>query len=215
MPDIIDFSNQYFYDGQLRIMTAQPKTLQKQHVFLHKVAGKRYKSGYNKIEAQSVLTFLSTLLKKQSPLNDPLSIGIVSPFSAQANHLQRQLTKSFSAEVIERYQILVGTPHHFQGEERDIILISLALDNQTHAAAFHYLNKEDVFNVSITRARKEQYVFHSFDLEKLNPKTLTARYLQRLTHFSAHKKVSPNELVNSPFLEEILTIVQSIDPDEQ
>ena len=214
MPDIIDFSNQYFYDGQLRIMTAQPKTLHKQHVFLQKVTGKRYKRGYNKMEAQAVLTFLSTLLKNQSPLNEPQSIGIVSPFSAQANHLQRQLTKSFSAEVIERYQILVGTPHHFQGEERDIILISLALDDNSHAAAFHYLNKEDVFNVSITRARKRQYVFHSFDREKLNPKSLTARYLQRLTHFSGHKKINPNASLSNPFLEEVLTIVQSIEPDE-
>ncbi len=214
MPDIIDFSNQYFYDEQLHIMTAQPKTLNKQHAFLHKVAGKRYKSGYNKIEAQSILVFLRGILKNQPPLNEPLSIGLLSPFSAQANHLQRQLTKSFSAEVIERHQILVGTPHHFQGEERDIMLISFTLDDNSHTAAFHYLNKEDVFNVSITRARNKQHVFHSFSLEKPNPTSLTARYLQRLTHFSENKKTSQNSTASNPFLKEVLTIVESIAPDE-
>ena len=214
MPDIIDFSNQYFYDGQLHIMTAQPKTLNKQHAFLHKVAGKRYKSGYNKIEVQSILAFLRAILKDQLPLHEPLSIGLLSPFSAQANHLQRQLSKSFSAEVIERYQILVGTPHHFQGEERDIMLISFALDDNSHAAAFHYLNKEDVFNVSITRARNKQHVFHSFSLEKPNPSSLIARYLQRLTHFAKNKKVSQNSTASNPFLKEVLTIIQSIAPDK-
>lgn len=214
MPDIIGFSNQYFYDGQLHIMTAQPKTLVKQSAFLHKVEGKRYKSGYNKREAQEVLNALQEILKNQSPLNVPQSIGIVSPFSAQANHIQRQVTKAFSAEVIERYQILVGTPHHFQGEERDIMLISLTLDNNTHASAFHYLNKEDVFNVSITRARNKQYVFHSFDIKKLNPDSLTARYLQRLNHFTPPQKVGQNTNANNPFLKEVLSVVQLIEPDE-
>ena len=215
MPDIIDFSNQYFYDGQLHIMTAQPKTLRQQHAFLHKVNGKRYKNGYNKLEAQTILSFLNNILSNLSPLtNQSVSIGIISPFSAQANHLQRQLTKVLPAEVIERYQILVGTPHHFQGEERDIMLISLALDDNSHAAAFHYLNKEAIFNVSITRAKNKQHVFHSFDLGKLNPDSLTARYLHRLTHFSENKKVSQNASTSNPFLKEVLTIVQSIEPDE-
>jgi len=86
MPDIIDFSNQYFYDKKLHIMTAQPKTLRQQHAFLHRIKGKRYKSGYNKIEAQAVISFLDNIFQKERG-DSQLSVGIVSPFTAQANYL--------------------------------------------------------------------------------------------------------------------------------
>lgn len=213
MPDIIAFSNQYFYDGKLRIMTAQPRTLRQQHAFLHRVKGKRYKSGYNKIEAEAVITFLKNLLLKSTTI-PVLSIGVLSPFSVQANYLQRQIAKILPAEILEKHQVLVGTPFHFQGEERDIMLISFALDSTSHASAFHYLNKEDVFNVSITRAKIQQHVFTSFDEKKLKPDTLTARFIHRLQHFANKSRTSKNENASNYFLEDVLQTINSILVDE-
>ena len=213
MPDIIDFSNQYFYDKKLHIMTAQPKTLRQQHAFLHRIKGKRYKSGYNKIEAQAVLSFLNNLFQ-QERMDSKLSIGILSPFTAQANHLQRQITKHFAAETLEKHQVLIGTPYNFQGEERDVMLLSFALDNGTHPSAFHYLNKEDVFNVSVTRAKIQQHVFISFDEKKLKRKSLTARFINRLENFSANNKASQNALASNDFLQQVLPVIKSIEPDE-
>ena len=213
MPDIIDFSNQYFYDKKLHIMTAQPKTLRQQHAFLHRTQGKRYKSGYNKIEAQAILSFLKNLFQEER-IDSKLSIGIVSPFTAQANHLQRQITKYFAAETLEKHQVLIGTPYSFQGEERDIMLLSFALDNETHPSAFHYLNKEDVFNVSITRAKINQHVFISFDEKHLKLKSLTARFINRLENFSAKNKTSQNATSSNDFLQQVLAIIKPIEPDE-
>ena len=215
MPDIIGFSNQYFYDSQLHIMTAQPKTLRQQHSFLHQIKGKRYKSGYNKIEATAVLNALSTILLEQATnTKKTASIGILSPFSAQVNYLQRQIFKSYPAEALEKHQVLVGTPYNFQGEERDIMLLSLALDKDSHGAAFHYLNKEDVFNVSIIRAKNRQSVFYSFDENQLKPNTLTARYLHQLKHFTQQHNTGQNAHKSNAFLKEVLQIIQSIAPDE-
>ena len=215
MPDIIDFSNQYFYDGKLHIMTAQPKTLRQQHAFLHPVNGKRYKSGYNKKEGQEIIAFLTAFFEQEKQrVGKIVSIGIVSPFSAQADHLNRQIFKTFPAELLEKYQLLVGTPFSFQGEERDMILISLALDDAAHSAAFHYLNKEDVFNVSITRAKISQQVFYSFDADRLKSDSLLARYIHRLQHFPSYQQGLPASAKTDIFLKEVLQTINQIEPDE-
>ena len=165
------------------------------------------------IRDRAVISFLDNIFQKERG-NSQLSVGIVSPFTAQANYLQRQITKNFAAETLERHQLLIGTPYSFQGEERDIMLLSFALDNETHPSAFHYLNKEDVFNVSITRAKIHQHVFISFNEKNLKAESLTARFINRLENFSATHKTSQNTTASNNFLQEVLSIIKPINPDE-
>jgi hypothetical protein len=72
---------------------------------------------------------------------------------------------------------MVGTAHTFQGEERDVMYLSLVVDRDAHPASFRFLNNPNVFNVSITRARNEQYVFCSLQPNDLSGNTLVRRYL--------------------------------------
>lgn len=89
------------------------------------------------------------------------SIGVLSPFRQQTDYIRKQIAEKFDAELLDRHQILIGTPYTFQGEERDIMLISLAVDQEVHPSTFQILDREDVFNVSITRARSEQWIITS------------------------------------------------------
>lgn len=163
LPDIIAFSNRHFYRDQLRIMTATPTTRHEQNLFLWEVPGRRTEQGHNEEEAIAVLKKIEHVLQEESTLEAALcqSIGVLSPFRAQAEHLQTAILRQFSNEQLSRHRILVGTPFAFQGEERDIMLLSFALHPDSPAGVWSYLNREDVFNVSITRARVQQHIFLS------------------------------------------------------
>ena len=162
-PSIIQFSNQYFYHDQLRIMTAQPQNEQVQHVRLERLPGSRNEAGYNEVETNFVLEKISEIVDTELHLSVTAcqSIGVLSPFRQQTEYLRKQIAAKFDTELLDRHQILIGTPYTFQGEERDVMLISLAIDKGVHPSTFQILSREDVFNVSITRARSEQWIITS------------------------------------------------------
>ena len=56
--------------------------------------------------------------------------------------------------------------------------LSFAVDLDSHHSDYHHLNKDAVFNVSITRARHRQYVYTSVDKKHLKINTLFSNYLQ-------------------------------------
>jgi hypothetical protein len=182
MPDIIAFSNQHFYDGHLKIMTETPSTRSIKSVFFHQVEGKRSVRGFNKIEADAVIEKIKTLVDFEADLLPTLSqsIGILSPFRDQVNYLKNRIQGQFSITEIQKHRMLIGTPHAFQGEEKDVMMISFAIDEESHPSTFQYLNREDVFNVSITRARSVQHLFLSTSIASLSPKYLLTKYLQSI-----------------------------------
>ncbi len=216
MPDIIQFSNTHFYDGKLDVMTACPATLLRQHAFLHPINGQRTKTGYNKKEADSILEKVKAIIDEEKNLNKSIcqSIGILSPFRDQVDYLQRRILKLFSAEELERHDILIGTPFVFQGEEKEIMFLSFALDNESHPAAFNYLNREDVFNVSITRARSLQHVFISFSSEKIKNDSLIARFIYGLKNNNASAPTYLNQKKVDTFLEEVIESICSFGIEE-
>lgn len=179
MPDIIAFSNAQFYNNRLHVMTATPTTMARQHLFLRNLKGKRLVQGHNPVEAASILEEVQRIIESEKMLEQSIcqSIGIVSPFREQVNHLQRSVEKLLPIEQIKRHRLMVGTPFSFQGEERDVVFLSLALDDASHPSAFQYLHREDVFNVSITRARGQQHIRTSFDHERLPASSLVRQYL--------------------------------------
>lgn len=83
-------------------------------------------------------------------------------------------------EVFDRHGLMVGTPFTFQGEERDLMYLSLAVDDNSHSARFRHLSRPDAFNVSITRARLEQHVYTSLHATPSNPDALLHAYLNEL-----------------------------------
>ncbi|PWJ38618.1 DEAD/DEAH box helicase [Sediminitomix flava] len=187
-PSIIEFSNQNFYSNGLAIMTNSPLNEGQQSVQIHPLDGKRVKSGYNKVEVDFIFEKIEKIIENEADLPFEIcqSIGVLSPFREQINYIQKRILKEFQSKDIQRHKIVVGTPHSFQGEEKDIMFLSFCLDQKTHPSAFIHLNKEDVFNVSITRARAEQHIVHSLDLNSLNEKHLMTKYLRSISEVNTH-----------------------------
>ncbi len=177
VPAIIDFSNRNFYSNALKIMTNRPENLSKGLEFIS-CKGQRNEKGFNAIEVEILLNKLNEIIEEEKNISDEncRTIGILSPFRAQIEHISEQIFKKTEINLIKKHKISINTAYGFQGDERDIMLISFCLDNNSHSVAFHHLNKNDVFNVSITRARSNQYIFYSFDSEKIRQYSLLSNY---------------------------------------
>ena len=107
----------------------------------------------NKAEAELTLLALETYFKKigkERILDERLDVGVISPYRAQVQYLRRLFKKR---EFFKPYRSLisVNTVDGFQGQERDIILISLVRANDEGQIGF--LRDLRRMNVAITRAR--------------------------------------------------------------
>jgi hypothetical protein len=144
--------------------------------------GLRDENGENHVEAEQILAALRERIEAQAelPVEACQSIGVLSPFRAQVELLGRLVEAQCSTSEIERHQLAVGTPYAFQGEERDVMFLSLALDDASHPTAYRHLNRPDVFNVAVTRARSRQEVLCSFSPEHLPADSLPRRYIETL-----------------------------------
>ena len=209
-PSIISFSNHTFYRGALRIMTATPHTDRQQKVTVHQHEGKRTEAGHNQAEADAILQGMDQLMREEQhqDVSTCQSIGILSPFREQVDYLQKRVQEAYEIHNIDRHRILIGTAHSFQGEERDVMFISLVLSANDHPSAFRYLNQPDVFNVSITRARSQQQIYTSVKASQLKPDSLVRRYLESVAR-QAETPILPQRSKDA-FLDEITEVVREL-----
>jgi len=210
LPGIIAFSNQQFYGSRLKIMTATPITLAEPCLFICQTEGVRNAVGQNLAEAQAIVSAVTGLVAKEEALSHWLcqSIGVLSPFRAQVDLLKRLFADEFTAEQLQRHRILIGSPHDFQGEERDVMYLSWVVDGKSPAGVFHYLNKEDVFNVSITRARVAQHILLSVPADQMPANNLLRHYLEALVSRYAPLPQSLAEPVMDVFMAEVLHFLE-------
>lgn len=158
-PDIIEFSNQHFYEGRLRIATKYNRlrrpTLDQPTVRWVDVQGAvtRPSSGaLNETEARAVVKEIERL---GIQLGYQGTVGVVTPFRAQANRI-RDLVNAHphAALLLSGLDLLIDTVHQFQGDERDVIIFSPVVSKDISEGALGFLKKTgNLFNVAITRAR--------------------------------------------------------------
>lgn len=179
---IISFSNHAFYNRELDILTKRPIAIA-DHVSFIQTNGERSHE-HNEKEAAAIIQRIQEIIshERQLPPSLKTSIGILSPFRKQVDYLLKRVMESFTINVINYHKIMIGTAFSFQGNERDCMMLSLALDNEAHPGSFNYMNRPDVFNVSITRAKDQQLIFYSFDPKKLKHSSTVARFFQHYQH---------------------------------
>lgn len=108
---------------------------------------------YNKEEAEYAIAALHLYIEKigkQRAINERIDFAIVSPYKAQV-HLLRQLAKKDAFLRPFRHAISINTVDAFQGQERDVVIISMVRANDQGRIGF--LGDLRRMNVAITRAR--------------------------------------------------------------
>ena len=170
--DIMRFSSNYFYNGQVEsapevkyrsildldtpmtwIDTSQLDLPADSDIsFKEQFVGESF-GRINKAEAEVTLLALQhyfNQIGKQRLLDEHIDVGIISPYRAQVQYLRRLLMKREFFKPFRRL-ISVNTVDGFQGQERDIIVISMVRSNDDGQIGF--LRDLRRMNVAITRAR--------------------------------------------------------------
>jgi len=156
---IIEFSNEAFYEGRLRVATNYDRlrcpNSDEPAVGWVNVRGKAVRpvtgGAVNEAESQAVVEQISRLLSQ----GYRGSIGVVSPFRAQANRIRDLVVQrdELSARLVDA-DFLCDVVHSFQGDERDVMFFSPVVSDDTPRGALWFLRKyPNLFNVAITRAR--------------------------------------------------------------
>jgi superfamily I DNA and/or RNA helicase len=171
---IMGFSSEQFYSGQLVAhQTVRHADLGAYDpIFVHELpvefldtAGYGFleftlaesRSTANPEEADLLLKRLTQLLapyEQAEHAQDPLTIGVIAPYRAQINYLKDAIEQIDALNSLLQHRALsVGTVDSFQGQERDIIAISLTRSN--HQGEIGFLADIRRMNVGMTRARRK------------------------------------------------------------
>lgn len=165
-PQLASFTSDTFYkvDGGLRLMKEVPKNLELECFNCIEVGGAR--DTETKVvlnEVDELLRWLTKLIRARLYEHDPVfrahgftnerppTLGVISFLTSQRDAIRERVVEEFSPAEMQLCHLLVGTPEDFQGNERDIIFITLGLDGVSKWGRGHYEDRKR-FNVATSRA---------------------------------------------------------------
>lgn len=167
--EIMSFSNMTFYENKLQ---AAPSTDSNYYQIgdtiypplefidtagcgFEEVLNPKTESLYNPDECKLVMDYIQNLLQELTYVDTHISIGIIAPYREQVTYMR--LYDEENARLCTHYDIDIDTIDSFQGQERDIILISMVRSNDRGEIGF--LKDYRRMNVAFTRAKKLVRVF--------------------------------------------------------
>ncbi|MBP5227271.1 MAG: AAA family ATPase [Kiritimatiellae bacterium] len=158
--EIIEYSNETFYDGTLRTATDYARLVSppgdKPGIRWIHVSGTTIRpssgSAYNQEEVQHVVNELRRLIQA----GYTGTIGVTTPFHLQAEKIKKALEKDpdLLGSLVREHDFLADTVHKFQGDERDLMIFSCVVSRDAQSGTIGFLNSTgNLFNVAVTRAR--------------------------------------------------------------
>ena len=171
-PHIARWFNRTFYNNELTVLTGVSE--RDRTILWQDVEGKaeRPRSGMswgNRAEAGQVAEWLGVLLKSGS------SVGVVTPYSAQAQLIERLARERFGRAMLDEAGFVCGTAHRLQGDERDAVLISPVLAPGMSGSSARWIERErNLLNVAVSRARQALVVLGHPSIGALGSPTLAA-----------------------------------------
>ncbi len=190
LPPVINFSNMEFYGDRMRIMRRNAPSIKALELIQVEDGKVDFDATRNLPEVEALVGKLQEIIiedERKNPEN-PVSIGIISPFRAQVEQLKTSVAHVLSEHMIRKHRIEIGTAHTFQGDERDIILMSWAFAPNSFVQSLTFLQKPNLFNVAITRARYRMINFISKDPRQLHDGLLRS-YLSYVQEYEAKHKL--------------------------
>lgn len=180
MPEIIRFSNDLCYSDTPLIPLRQygPNRLPPlEHVFVG--GGHREGSNnrtINRPEAEAIVNRIAEMCD-DSRYDDKTMGVVVLQGEAQAALIENQLLEHLGAEEMERRRLVCGNPYSFQGDERDIMFLSLVAASNERIGPLTKAADERRFNVAASRARDMMVLFHSVTSNDLSASCLRKQLL--------------------------------------
>lgn len=185
VPEIIQFSNSISYDNRIKPLRDASRVSLLPHTVAHRVSGSSRDGKVNRQEALAVASLLAAAMDQpeygRNEAGEPVSIGVVSLVGdEQAIEIDNLLRKHIPPHRYELHRILCGNAAQFQGDERDVVFISLV---DTAEQGPLSLRDQELFkqrfNVAASRARDQMWIVHSLSPQnQLKPDDLRRQLIE-------------------------------------
>lgn len=140
---IIEFNNKKYYHSRLNICSGSDE--QRPLVYMDVKSSQNNLKNTADQEVNEIVRYARA--------NRDKSVGVITPFANQKKLIEETLQREGLQNVA------CGTVHAFQGDEKDVILFSTAITNQTHSGTYEWLkNNKELINVATSRAREKLIV---------------------------------------------------------
>lgn len=216
VPEIIQFSNSLCYDFSIKPLRESASSVIKPALVAHRVNGYA-QNKTNQEEAQGIVSLIRACI--EHPAYAEKTIGVISMVGdQQADLIGNLLRAQIDPAIYEKRRILCGNPAQFQGDERDVIFLSL-VDSKDDGVGPLTMRQDGSdgmwkkrFNVAASRARDQLWVVYSMDhLTQLKPGDIRRRLIEHAINPSALMDELKSGLreTESPFEAEVLTLLAS------
>lgn len=169
VPEIIGYSNRMSYNGQIQPLREGSGVLIKPPIITCLVEDGEEVDNVNPKEAEAIVNAILECCQKPEYANKTFGV-ITLKGEKQAGVIESMLLAQMNPVEYHSRNILCGNPSHFQGDERDIIFISL-VDSHDKKGTMRLTSYgidnlyKKRYNVAMSRAKDQVWVFHSFDPE--------------------------------------------------
>ncbi len=167
VPEIIGFSNKLSYDFKIKPLRDGSKNLLKPAVVNYRVENGERIGKTNPNEAKTIVALMQACMEQ--PEYENKTFGVISLLGdEQVKKLQEEIYKNIDAKECSKRHILCGNASNFQGDERDVIFLSLVdcangngpLAKREYGADDSYRKR---YNVATSRAKDQLWVVNSID----------------------------------------------------
>ncbi|MBC2581287.1 AAA domain-containing protein [Clostridium sp. DJ247] len=194
VPELIGFSNEYCYYGEINPL----RYSQLKEMLYPPIATVKVEDGYRELnkpinlkEAELIVNKIVELCKDKRYMG--MTMGVISLLGeSQSELIESMLKNKLGEEEIIKRNLICGDAYSFQGDERDIIFLSMIIANNVK---FNSLTKEsDIrrFNVAASRARNQLWLIHSVDLKDLNPECVRYGLLEYCLSYKNKNMIKKN-----------------------
>lgn len=168
VPEIIEFSNQLSYDGKILPLREKSSSTLNPSTIAYRVRGTCHRKT-NDAEASAIARLIVAMTKH--PAYENSTIGVISLLGdEQARLIDTKIRAELPANEYINRRIVCGTAAEFQGDQRDVIFISLVDSQGEDELSFLRKKGEGAFgghkkrfNVAASRARNQLWIMHSMD----------------------------------------------------
>ncbi|PEL14314.1 AAA domain-containing protein [Bacillus sp. AFS017336] len=214
VPEIIQFSNDFSYGGKMiplrmpnpdEMINPPVMAIEVQNGFCNDAT-----EAVNIPEAERIVKDIKDVIA--DPLMKKQSIGVIAlQGTKQAEYIEKLLRNEIGEREIVNRGIRCGNAYTFQGDERDIIFISMVIaPNRKYTARTKNSDKQ-IFNVAASRARNQMRLYHSVKLEDLSKSDFRhelLRYCQSPSRVNQEKEDILSKC-ESPFEVEVAKMIMA------
>ena len=215
LPEIIDFSNKYFYGNQINCLKVRSNenTIKNpiETYYLDdatvNVAGSNYL--INQKEIDKIIEILRSIENNKSYKKKDIGIIVLQNSNAQIKTLNTAIWQNFSSDFIKERRIKIGNSYEFQGDERDVIILSMVIskkqeDGETRIVkALTTKEFERSFNVATSRAKEQVILVYSIHPNELSKDCLRYKLITYYNTFNKNKNDDRDVKLNTDFEKEI------------